>query len=191
MAELWTSLIDLLGEYPLPSAIIGGSAILALLFLRLRKQPKKVVAYATDSGRVMVSRSAIVELVQTACAQLEEVSKPSVKIKVRGNTAHFQVHIKLASGGRLRDIEQTLQSHLRQALSENLGIEHLGMIDIVATGFKSGKIATSPKPIQAKDTPVVDVEPAKIPEVETHEPIENKDEVTADKPAETTRSKLL
>ena len=48
--------------------------------------------------------------------------------------------IKLKSGGSLRTIEQTLQSHLRQALTENLGIENLGQINIVATGFKSSRI---------------------------------------------------
>ena len=46
----------------------------------------------------------------------------------------------LLSGGRLREIEQTLQTHLREALTENLGIESLGRINIVATGFKSGRI---------------------------------------------------
>jgi hypothetical protein len=50
------------------------------------------------------------------------------------------VRIKLLSGGRLREIEQTLQSHLRKALTENLGIESLGRINILATGFKSGRI---------------------------------------------------
>ena len=114
-----------------------------LIVLLCRRQPKSVMAYATDSGRVMVSRAAIVELVQTSCSQLEEVSKPSVKIKVKGRTVHFEVRIKLASGGQLRSIEQTLQTHLRNALTDNLGIEDLGRIDIIATGFKSGKIDRS------------------------------------------------
>ena len=123
-----------------------GTSVLVLLLLaliRLRRQPKSVMAYATESGRVMVSRAAIVELVQTSCSQLEAVSKPNVKIKVKGSTVHFEVRIKLASGGQLRRIEQTLQTHLRTALTDNLGIEDLGRIDIIATGFKSGKIDRS------------------------------------------------
>ena len=47
------------------------------------------------------------------------------------------------SGASLRRIEQTLQSHLRQALTENLGIENLGHINIVARGFKSKKIEST------------------------------------------------
>ena len=120
-----------------------GGAILALSFLLVllvRRQPKNVVAYTTENGRVMVSRHAIIDLVRTSCEQLESVSKPLVKIKGKGQTTHLEVRIVLLSGGRLREIEQTLQSHLREALTENLGIESLGHINILATGFKSGRI---------------------------------------------------
>lgn len=135
-----------LQELPQPEFLYMCVATVALMFvllLLLRRQPKNVVAYTTDNGRVMVSRHAIVELVQTSCEQLQDVSKPQVKIHVKGQTAHFEIRIKLLSGGRLRSIEQTLQSHLRRALTENLGIENLGRINIMATGFKSGRIDSS------------------------------------------------
>lgn len=116
-----------------------------VLFLISRRQPKNVVAYSTENGDVLVSRHAIVELVRTSCEQLENVAKPSVKVRVKGKTTHFEVRIKLQSGGHMREIEQTLQSHLRRALSENLGIESLGRINIIATGFKSARIDSSEK----------------------------------------------
>ena len=170
----WAELSEPLGEWLNYGYALGALAVLTILFLLLRRaQPKKVVAYVTESGRVMVSRSAIVELVQTSCSQLEEVSKPSVKIKVKGKTTHCQVHIKLTAGGRLRDIEQTLQSHLRTALTENLGIENLGKIDIIATGFKSGKISSRTKPVKATGTPALAWEPEADPEVGELEPVEN------------------
>ena len=132
-------------------------ALILLLILLLRRQPKNVVAYTTDNGRVMVRRHAIVELVQTSCEQLQDVSKPQVKINVKGQTTHFEVRIKLLSGGRLRQIEQTLQSHLRKALTENLGIESLGRINIVATGFKSGRIEST-LPAKSDVAAVVDTD---------------------------------
>ena len=117
-----------------------------ILILLIRRQPKNIVAYTTENGSVMVSRRAIIELVQTSCEQLEDVSKPLVKIKVKGQITHFEVRIVLLSGGRLREIEQTLQNHLRESLTENLGIESLGRINIVATGFKSGRIDSNIHP---------------------------------------------
>jgi hypothetical protein len=126
--------------------------LFAGLIFFLRRQPKHVVAYRTENGEVTVSRHAIVELVQTSCAQLGEVAKPRVKIRIKRGTPHFDVRVKLLGGGRLRQIEETLQTHLRRALTENLGIEQLGAINIVAVGFKSGRI-TEPTPTQAKLLP--------------------------------------
>ena len=138
----FSELTNALQHLTRPEFLYVGGAILILaiiLVLLIRRQPKNV-AYTTDNGSVMVSRHAIIELVQTSCEQLEDVSKPLVKIKVKGQITHFEVRIVLLSGGRLREIEQTLQTHLREALTENLGIESLGRINIVATGFKSGRI---------------------------------------------------
>lgn len=141
-----------LEQFSQPQYLYIAGAVLLLgcvLFFLLRRQPKNVVAYSTENGEVMVSRHAIVELVQTSCEQIKDVSKPQVKIQVKGKTAHFEVRVKLQSGGRLRLIEETLQQHLRRALTENLGIESLGRINIVATGFKSGRVDAS---VQAKET---------------------------------------
>lgn len=115
----------------------------SLLVLLLRRKPSNVKAYSTENGEVMVSRTAIVELVQTSCEQIKEVSKPQVRMRVKGKQTHFEVRLKLASGGQLRSIEEMLQAHLRKALAENLGIENLGRINIVATGFKSGRVESS------------------------------------------------
>ena len=107
----------------------------------------------------------VVELIRTSCEQLDDIAKPIVKIKVKGKTTHFDVRIQLKSGGRLRDIEQTLQGHLRQNLTENLGIENLGQINIVASGFKSGRIQAS-SPITSKEQtaePVLEIDESAEP----------------------------
>jgi hypothetical protein len=151
-----------------------GAAVLVLavaLILLVRRQPKKVTAYTTENGQVMVSRSAIVELVQTSCEQIKEVSKPQVRMRVKDNKTHFEVRLKLASGGQLRSIEETLQSHLRKALTENLGIEKLGRINIVATGFKSGRLEPSSSIAKKQSEPEPHGEPeAKANAEEPEEP---------------------
>jgi hypothetical protein len=140
-----------------PSKLYGGAALaIALLFLILRLcygcRAKKVIAYSTEGGRVIVNRSAIVELVQSACAQIQDVSKPRVRICIRGGIPHFQVRLKLASDGHLREVEASLQKHLRDALTLNLGIEKLGKIDVIATGFRGSRLK--------KSTPELPEEPA-------------------------------
>ena len=139
----FNELTDALQHLTRPEFFYLGVAILTLaiiLVLIIRRQPKNIIAYRTENGSVKVNRHAIIELVQTSCEQIEDISKPLVKIKTKAQSTHLDVHIVLLSGGRLREIEQTLQNHLREALTENLGIESLGSINIVATGFQSERI---------------------------------------------------
>ena len=103
----FSELTNALQHLTRPEFLYVGGAILILaiiLVLLIRWQPKNIVAYTTDNGSVMVSRHAIIELVQTSCEQLEDVSKPLVKIKVKGQITHFEVRIVLLSGGRLLEI---------------------------------------------------------------------------------------
>jgi len=123
--------------------LVAALLLAVVLLLLLRRQPKQVKAYSTDNGAVMVCRSAIVELVQSSCEQIKEVSKPRVRMRVKRGQTHFEIRLKLAAGGQLRTVESMLQAHLRRALTENLGIENLGRINIVATGFKSGRLEAS------------------------------------------------
>lgn len=123
-----------------------GGAFLAIAFIYFLMRlfcgcsAKRVIAYTTEGGKVIVNRAAIVELVNSACAQIKDVSKPRVRIRIRGGIPHFQVRLRLSSNGQLRTVEASLQQHLRDALTNNLGIEKLGTIDVVATGFKTTRL---------------------------------------------------
>ena len=126
---------------PLNLYLLGASLLLVIILILLRRrQPKHIVAYKTENGAVTISRSAIVELVRTSCEQISQVSKPKLKVFFRKGLTHFAIRIQLTSSGSLKDIEETLQNHLRESLSKNLGIENLGDINIIVTSFKSGKI---------------------------------------------------
>ena len=175
----WTEISDSLShlEQPLYIYVAGVALVLALILLLLRRrQPRSVVAYSTENGRVLVSRSAIVELVRTSCEQLNDVTKPRVIIRTKGKFTHFDVRVQLMSGARLKVVEQTLQKHLRHALTENLGIENLGKINIVADGFKSGRIVLS--------QPTPPAEPAKSEQISEPEVVKTDEETKHEKRAE-------
>lgn len=137
----------------LENAYLLGALLLLLvvLFLLLKRQPKNIVAYKTENGDVTISRSAVVELVRTSCQQISQVSKPRLKVFTKKGLTHFTIRIQLTSGSRLKDVEETLQNHLRESLSKNLGIEKLGTVNIIVTSFKSSKI----RPIPVESIPTI------------------------------------
>lgn len=134
--------------------ICGLMGLLLIFILLVRRQPKQIVAYKTEQGKVFIARSAIRELVQSACEQLDGVNKPKTRIRIKGDRVHFDVSVKLVGTSQLRQVESTLQQHMRRALTENLGIEKLGSINVIATGFKSGRVDQSPiKPARTATEP--------------------------------------
>jgi hypothetical protein len=116
--------------------LILALVLFLILAWKLSRQPKHIVAYSTDDGEVWVTRSAIIELIKTTCELLPSVQKPSVKMRIKGRQTHFNIAFKLASNGQLRLIESQLQGQLRQALQTNFGLQNLGKINLIATGFK-------------------------------------------------------
>ena len=117
--------------------------LIATLILIRKLRPKNIVAYKTENGDVVINYSAVVELVRTTCKQISQVNKPKLKVFRKGGLTHFTIRIQLTSGGHLKDVEETLQNHLRESLSKNLGIENLGTINIIVTSFRSSKIRPS------------------------------------------------
>jgi len=150
----WTKINQALGHLTQPTYLyiaVAALVLILLLIMRIRRQPQKIVAYQTENGRVMICRSAIIELVRNVCEHLDDITKPSVKIRCKGHCTHLDVRLKLITGAHLKDIERTLQAQLRQGLNETLGIERIGRINIVAVGLKSGPVQIS-RPILTAGT---------------------------------------
>jgi len=128
--------LSYLAEPPYSYLWIAATALLILYLLFRLRPPSKIRAFRGETGYVMVSRHALLELVYSACEQLPEVRKPSVRIRSK-RKLHLQVRIQVDGSARLRDTSAFLQTHLKDALENNMGIERLGSIEVVVTGIRS------------------------------------------------------
>lgn len=123
--------------------ILGVCAFVVLLillnwFTSLFKSPR-LIAYKTEKGMVQVNCGAISDLVQSICKKDSHISQLKTKIISKRKKLNIQIRIRIESGSHLKSIEETLQSEIRDALSESLGIENIGFIDIIATGIKDSR----------------------------------------------------
>ena len=97
---------------------------------------------------VQVNCGAISDLVQSICKKDSHISQLKTKIISKRKNLNIQIRLRIESGSHLKSIEETLQSEIREALRESLGIENIGFIDIIATGIKdSRKVQPSPESI--------------------------------------------
>jgi len=169
---------------------VAAIGLLVIYFLFRIRPPSKIRAFRGDTGYVMVSRHALLELVYSACEQLPEVRKPSVRIRSK-RKLHLQVRIQVDGSARLRDTSSFLQTHLKDALENNLGMERLGTIEVVVTGIR-----TTPKNRPdlnerrdiAPPTPPpekIEIEPSSLSETvkpDLNAPLENEKEKSAESP---------
>ena len=88
---------------------------------------------------VQVNCGAISDLVQSICKKDSHISQLKTKIISKRKNLNIQIRLRIESGSHLKSIEETLQSEIREALRESLGIENIGFIDIIATGIKDSR----------------------------------------------------
>ena len=97
---------------------------------------------------MQVNCGAISDLVQSICKKDSHISQLKTKIISKRKNLNIQIRLRIESGSHLKSIEETLQSEIREALRESLGIENIGFIDIIATGIKdSRKVQPNPESI--------------------------------------------
>ena len=123
--------------------VLGICAFIILLiflnwFTSLFKSPR-LIAYKTDKGVVQVNSGAISDLVQSICKRETHISQLRTKIVYKRKKLNIQIRLRIENGSHLKSIEESLQSDIREALHESLGIENIGYIDIIATGIKDSK----------------------------------------------------
>ena len=123
----------------LPNPFIAPAVLLLFfglcLFALRRRQPKEILAFQNQAGQVTVARQAITDLVKRVCLGNDSVGKCAIRIRMRRNALNIVVRIQLLAGSHLNDVTSALQDGISRTLQDNLGIENLGDINIVVTGF--------------------------------------------------------
>ena len=138
------SLIDKLGE-PFSLAvtllILLGVVLIVLIILFLKLSKNNLLVFDNEDGKVEISKAAIQEIIQRTCEQFVEVGRARGEISKKKGQINIKVRLKLRVKTRLQDISNELQNQITRAIRDDLGIENLGVVNVVVEGFLS-----EPKP---------------------------------------------
>ncbi len=132
MQEYWTQVREFVEAQPEWVWPVGGAvALLLILWLLYRawRQPREILAFSTERGRVTVVRRAIADLIQKAAARTPGVEKCKSRIKTRRGRLRIRLRIHLRANYDLREVERKLESQISDTLRYSLGVEHLGKLD--------------------------------------------------------------
>lgn len=126
---------------------VGAASTLGVLFVLwlikviMFRPPRVVQAFPTEGGQVLVTRRAVKELVVHCCDELAGTGSADVDISIRHGELRTRVELKLRRTANVKGVTSYLRERIVQALTENLGLDKLGDVDIVVVG-----VLEEPKP---------------------------------------------
>lgn len=113
---------------------VGGILVLYILFKITFRPSRTIQAFTSEGGRVLITKRAVRELIQRCSEDLGDVGSADVKVDIKRGRLHTKVELRLRRNANLKGISGYLREQVTQALTENLGVEELGEVDIVVIG---------------------------------------------------------
>lgn len=133
---------DIVVEFVQQPEFLVGLAVGILLFSAiaavlawLRRPPETFEAFHNEHGKVLVSRQALQEQIQSCCEDLADVGKARAAVVHRDDLLSIRIRLRVKSNAKLIGISGYLQEQIDAVLRKNLGVENIGPIDIVVTGI--------------------------------------------------------
>jgi hypothetical protein len=125
-----------LSKFAANDYLVGAASLLILLFV-LRGFFKRHLVLVSSSGfgRVRMSRRALYSVIYVVINNIEGVSAQHVKLDIRGGKIHINADIKLNICRNIAEITGDVQSRLSDVFVHDLGLDNIGLINIVVGGF--------------------------------------------------------
>jgi hypothetical protein len=131
------STIGALDSFYLPVVVFAfcTAFFLFLLWAMLRRPSNRVTAFEDGNGSVSVSRRALEEIIARSCEQFDEIVRAKVSIHTRKNRIRTEIQIQLKQSARVRDFSKQLRARITDVLTNNLGMEDVGTMELIVGGI--------------------------------------------------------
>lgn len=144
-----------------PEILVGCAAGLMILYLYIviRHAYKPISLAKSDVGRIRVTRMALKSLVKTICKQVGLDRRISTSVEFSRNKVHVSVRLgKVDLDQNLTGLVNELQERLTQSLRNTLGVDNVGKVDILVSGFKEGSTSfnSAKEPASVEPDPFAD-----------------------------------
>jgi hypothetical protein len=131
--SLLSSLSDVLTN-PVVVLLLCAIVVTLCFVLLVSRPPASILAVDSASGKVRIARRALHDLIEAHCLATAGVGRAKASVATRGGEVCTRVELRIAPGQRLDELSQRLQPEIAGLLRDNLGLEHVGPVDILVVG---------------------------------------------------------
>lgn len=148
--------------------IIGGVVVFLLLWIIVRRffaRFRPFRAASTDNGSVFVSRATVLNLIRSACAEIEGGSVKRVQCINKRRLLLLKLYISLDVNQSFEVSSMRFQEATKNAVTHCLGALKTVRVDVVLDGVK-GEYGEKPKSVMSTDpsAPILKNTPATVSE---------------------------
>lgn len=142
MKNFYNDYVSQIVNHPAFFWFLGGIGLCFVLYIIAACfRHRGVKVYRDESGRSIVTRKALRDLVRIACGNLDTAQTPKIDITPKRGRFDLTIRVKLYEGQKLNVLRDHIRRSIIHTFEEIHGIR-LGDINVLVTGFK--KSAHSP-----------------------------------------------
>ncbi len=130
---------------------------MVLLWAMLRRPRNQVVAFTAGNGNVTISRKALQDVIARTCEAFPEIIRAKVLVTTSGRKLKTRIQLHLRQSARIRDFSDRLRNEITTILTENLGMEDVGIMEFMVAGIAAEKNRKPPE--TELKSPAVDPNP--------------------------------
>ncbi len=125
---------------------IGAAALLGLLiFCKFCFRKHLLYISCSKLGRTRVSEHALKTVISAVCKERDEIIRSRIKLRIKHGKINIFLKLKLGTYINLSTLALELQNQLNSIFIDDLGLNNLGKINIIISGFSDYECSTSKK----------------------------------------------
>lgn len=123
---------------------------LVLLWSMIRRPRSRVTAFKADNGSVTIARKALEDVVARTCESFPEIVRAKVMVGTAAGRMQTRIHLHLKESARIRDFSDRLRRQITEVLTQNLGMEEIGSMELIVAGIAPDRKKTPPPDTELK-----------------------------------------
>lgn len=112
---------------------------IVVFWLMVRRPRDRITAFEDGNGTVTVSRRALEDIIARSCEQFDEIVRAKVSVRTRNDKIRTEILLRLKQSARVRDFSKQLRARITEILTDNLGMDDVGTMELIVAGIVSDK----------------------------------------------------
>lgn len=157
---MWEKVLNILGGERLRVFCCGIALLLILLLYvitarRSNRRVEQFLTFENDEGSVSISMKAVKEFLTRLQGEYAALIQMTPTVIPRANHVDIVLDVKVRSGSHVPELCQSLQSRVRQSLSDNLGLTdvHEVKVNVCEIVGQPTKTASEDEPAEQSSLP--------------------------------------